>query len=48
MSKRLIADIQPVDNEGEPRVLELRGHLVMLAASVAEVFNVLTSRNWLS
>ena len=42
MSKRLITDLQPVDNEGEPRVLELRGHLVMLAASVAEVFNVTT------
>ena len=42
MSKKLVADPQPVDHEGGPRVFEVRSHFVMLAASVAEVFNVET------
>ena len=42
MSKKVITYLQPLDQEGGPRVFELRGHFVMLAASVAEVFNVET------
>ena len=40
MSKKDIVDLQPGDQEGGPRVFELRGYLVMLATKVAEIFNV--------
>ncbi len=42
MSKNDTVDLQPVDQEGGPRVFELRGYLVMLAADVAKIFNVET------
>lgn len=42
MSKKVITNLQSIDHEGGPRVFELRSHFVMLAASVAEVFNVET------
>ena len=42
MSKNDIVDLQPIDQEAGPRVFELRGYLVMLAADVAEIFNVET------
>ena len=42
MSKNDIVDLQPIDREGGARVFELRAYLVMLAADVAEIFNVET------
>jgi len=42
MTKMVITDFQPLDNEGGPCVFELRGQFVMFAASVAEVFKVET------
>jgi hypothetical protein len=42
MSKNDIVNPQPIDQEAGSRVFELRGYLVMLAADVAEIFNVET------
>ncbi len=42
MSKIDIVDLQPIDQEAGDCVFELRGYLVMLAADVAEIFNVET------
>jgi len=42
MSKNDIVYLQPIDQEGGACVFELRGFLVMLAADVAEIFNVET------
>ena len=42
MSKKEIVDLQPIAQEGDTSVFELRGYLVMLAADVAEIFNVET------
>ncbi len=42
MSEKVVGDLLPADQEGELRVFELRGYFVMLASSVAEVFNVET------
>jgi hypothetical protein len=42
MSKKEIIDLQPIAQESDTSVFELRGYLVMLAADVAEIFNVET------
>ena len=42
MSKHNTVDIKQVDQESGPSIFELRGYLVMLAAEVAEIFNVAT------
>ncbi len=42
MSKNDTVDLQSENLESGPRVLELRGYLVMFAADVAEIFNVET------
>ena len=42
MSKKEIVDLQPIAQEGDASVFELRGYLVMFAADVAEIFNVET------
>jgi len=42
MSKNDIVNPHPIDQEAGPSVFELRGYLVMLAADVAEIFNVET------
>ncbi len=42
MSKKKIVDLQPIAQEGGSIVFELRGYLVMIAADVAEIFNVET------
>ncbi len=42
MAKKEIIDLQPIVQEGDANVFELRSYLVMLAADVAEIFNVET------
>jgi len=44
MSMKDMVDFQSGDQEGGPRVFELRGYLVMLATNVAEIFNVETRK----
>ena len=42
MSKKEIVDLHPIAQEGGASVFELRGYLVMIAADVADIFNVKT------
>ena len=44
MSMKDIVDFQSGDQDGGPRIFELRGYLVMLATNVAEIFNVETRK----